>query len=794
MDVSPSEASLSPADGPGDVGRTALIAVALLSVLALCFFGLDMALGKRLLFSNDMQYSDFWHLHYPLKHFYAEALAMGRLAQWCHLLGTGVPLHAVGEAGMLYPPNLVLFGFLPLPVATNLSIIGHIVLAGVLASGLARHLGASRSGALLAGLSFAFSAFFMGHARHLNLSAVAAWMPGILLFMERYWRDRRPLDLCALALIGGLALLAGHPNLAYNHALIAAGYALYLGLRRPPHALGRRREWASRPRFAVAMALAVLLALALSAPQLLPSLQLHRQGPRQGGLSYEYATEFDLHPTYLRTWLQPHAFGRPDRFSTPAPGQIRAGFRGVPGQTNLYWEVVPYLGLLPLLLAGVSVVLGRRRRQVQALVLLALLAVALAMGRHIGIGELLHGWLPGYDLFRFHSRFQLYAVLAVALLGGLGLSDLERRLGQASKRLAQAGAALIIVLTAADLFVHLGDHNSTIEAAAWTERPESLQGLDSEGDGPAPRVLSFDPQQSVFLRGYQRSGGWSRGPVDYEPARQLARDNYNLLFGVAQAEFYLPLYPQRARAVVESMYMSNSATGLTDGLHAGVASLFGVGTVLASERRPLQGLVAKGAFPAADQASLERIRRYKLPSALPRAFLVPSARVVTGRGHDAGFLPAAQMQALLAITSAEFDPRLEVVIDRALGEEAPLSLSAAGQQSAVDQRSTAGPSVGEVQIHSYAAERVLLKVRTPEPAWLFLSDTWYPGWQARIDGARTTLFPANVGGRAVWVPGGEHEVEFLFRSGSLRLGGLLALLASLCLALIAVRFRQVVLD
>gem|GEM_PF-1690512 len=787
MDVSSSNYSAKALSAEGGPGRGALLATLLLSGFGVWFFGVDFALGRRLLFSNDMQYSDFWHLHYPLKHFYAQALSEGRLAQWCHLLGSGVPLHAVGEAGMLYPPNLLLFGLLPLPVATNLSILGHFVLAGVLASSLASQLGASRGGALLAGLTFAFSAFFVGHARHINLSAVAAWMPGILLFMERYWQRRRPLDLCALAVVGGCALLAGHPNLAYNHALVAAGYGLYLSFRSrssdtPLSTFGITPSL----RFLLAMLLAVILALALAAPQLLPSLELHRQGPRQGGLSYEYATEFDLHPSYLRTWLQPHAFGRADRFSADlhSDGSKSSGFRGVPGQTNLYWEVVPYMGLLPLLLAGMAAFAGRRRRPVQALVAMALLSMALAMGRHLGIGEILHGLLPGYDLFRFHPRFQLYAVLAVAVLGGLGLSGVERRLMGRNRVFAGVVTVLLLAVAATDLVANLRDHNSTIEAQAWTEQPESLAAINSDEHGPTQRLLSFDPQQQVFLGGYLRAGGWSRGPVAYEPARQLARDNYNLLFDVAQAEFYLPLYPQRARAMTESLYMTNSATGRADRLHSGLASLFNVGAVLASERQALEGLRPVRSFPAGDRPALERIIQYQLPEVMPRAFLVPAARVVRGESHQKDFLPAEQMEALLAITARDFDPRGAVVIDLVRGEELPVS---SVSTSAVAAR-------GTVKFVSYEAERVVLDVRAAAPAWLFLSDTFYPGWRASIDGQSTTLFSGNLAGRAVWVPAGEHQVEFVFRSGMLRLGVTLALLALLSLAWIATRFRFSVLD
>jgi len=767
---------------------TALLAASGTVVLALLFFGLDFALGRRLLFSHDMQFSDFWHLHYPLKHFYAEGLAEGRLAQWCHLLGTGVPLHAVGEAGMLYPPNLLLFSLLPLPLATNLSILGHFVLAGVLAALFARHLGASRGGALLAGLSFAFSAFFVGHARHMNLSAVAAWIPGLLLLLERYWSNRRSIDLAALSVVGALCLLAGHPQLAYNHALVAAGYALYLSLRAPPQGqVSATTWWGSRPRlrFAVAVLGAAMVALSLGAPQLLPSLELHRQGPRQGGLSYEYASEFDLHPAYLWTYLQPNRFGRPDRFSHDnksadgSPTDVpQSGFRGVPGATNLYWEVVAYPGIVPLLLAACALFGGWRRREIRVLAVLALLSLFLALGRFVGIGALLHQVLPGYDLFRIHPRFLLYVNLALAVLAGLALSSLQARLRVRTAWLAFAAAAVAVLLTVGDLYLQLGSHNSTIDAAAWSEQPESLTVIAAAENSVAQRsrLLSFDPEQKVFLRGYLSSQGWSAGHERYEPARNLARDNYNLLFDVPQVEFYLPLYPQRARALTESLYLTNRKTGRADQLHRPLAALFNVGYVLASERGAPSGLPQVRRFPAADKAAVEPILLHRVPGVLPRAFLVGSARIASGAAASADFLPAEQMEALLAVTGRDFNPLRQLVIDRRAGEESPPT------------GLVAEPVTGTVKVLRHEAERMELAVSADRDCWLFVSDTWYPGWQATLDGQPTPIFPANVAGRAVRIPAGEHSVVFHFRSGSLRMGAALALLALLALAVFVVRF------
>jgi len=750
------------------------LALAVLVPAAVLFYGRDFALGRRLLASHDLVYSDFWHFYLPLKAFYAEELQAGRLATWCSLLGTGVPLHAVGEVGMLYPPNLLLYRFLPLPLAVNLSVLGHSVLAGVLAALYAREVGASRAGALLAGLAFGFSGYFVTHARHLSLVAAGAWLPGILWALERCARSIRARDVAVLAVMAAMPFLAGHPQLAYNHALLAGAYAVVL--------LARSR----RPRaLSIALLGALSLSLLLASPQILPTLELHAEGPRSGGLDRDFATEFDLHPSYLRTFVQPEAFGDPGRF------QDGAGFVGVPGAVHLFWESVYYVGLLPLLFALVAVGLGWRRRQpktpvepawagpVQRLTLLLVVGLLLALGRHIGIDGLLHDFVPGYDLFRFHSRFLLGSALALAVLGGLGLTFLEGRLAARFPAACRLVAIGIVTLTFLDLSVVLSGHNGTVDAERWLSPPSTLAAIDQlEPIRAEPfRVLSFDPDQRSFLRAYQRASGWHGDPAPYDTAHSLLRDDANVLFGLAQAEFYLPLYPQRTRAATEALYLYNSQTGRSDRVSERIARLLNVRYVLAPEGTPPGPLKRLGRFWGQDGGERsEAVDLYGLPNALPRAFLVPRARTVRKPQADgAAFLPPAQMAALEAITDPGFDPLRELVIDRLPGEPDVVSGSAAD------------PLSGTVRWLERRPHLLRLEVVADRDGWLFVSESPYPGWEATVDGEKTPLFPANLSGRAIAVSAGRHEVVFRYRQGGLLPGFGLMAVGLLVLALLAMR-------
>ncbi len=57
--------------------------------------------------------------------------------------------------------------------------------------------------------------------------------------------------------------------------------------------------------------------------------------------------------------------------------------------------------------------------------------------------------------------------------------------------------------------------------------------------------------------------------------------------------------------------------------------------------------------------------------------------------------------------------------------------------------------------------QVVLEVETQAPGYLVLSDIWYPGWTAEIDGQPASVVPANYAFRAVALPvPGQHRVTF----------------------------------
>jgi hypothetical protein len=159
-------------------------------------------------------------------------------------------------------------------------------------------------------------------------------------------------------------------------------------------------------------------------------------------------------------------------------------------------------------------------------------------------------------------------------------------------------------------------------------------------------------------------------------------------------------------------------------------------------RTPIEGLQTVYQDP--------QIRIDELPDTWPRAWLV----------HRYAVRPASEVLALLP----QFNYR-----KMALFEEDP--------GCAVE-----APSAPEAmpEFVRYEPSGIDIKLQAAAPALLVLSDLFYPGWEATVDGRPAEILRANYVMRAVAIPEGAHEVRFLYRPASFRAG--VAASAAGCLA------------
>ncbi|VAW42154.1 hypothetical protein MNBD_CHLOROFLEXI01-3056, partial [hydrothermal vent metagenome] len=152
-----------------------------------------------------------------------------------------------------------------------------------------------------------------------------------------------------------------------------------------------------------------------------------------------------------------------------------------------------------------------------------------------------------------------------------------------------------------------------------------------------------------------------------------------------------------------------------------------------------------------------------------RAFIVPQAQIV-----------ANEEEALTAVANNQ-DRLREIVFLELEGQPMPPLL-----QTAVSPDT-------QVIVKSYEINQIELAVDLDEPGFLVLSDTYYSGWKARIDGAETPLYRANSLLRAIYVPAGSHTITFSFMPLDFVAGGIISLTTlAFCLLglLLALRMKR----
>jgi hypothetical protein len=140
-------------------------------------------------------------------------------------------------------------------------------------------------------------------------------------------------------------------------------------------------------------------------------------------------------------------------------------------------------------------------------------------------------------------------------------------------------------------------------------------------------------------------------------------------------------------------------------------------------------------------------------------------------------------EARQTMLSGEIDFDLQVVI------ETPDVETATGL-SCASPPETAPTALQEISLITQEADpnRLEVDLKAPGAGWLVLSDVWYPGWRAWVDGRPVQILRANFLFRAIRVEPGDRQVIFTFQPFSFWLGLGLSLFSAVALAALAVWF------
>jgi hypothetical protein len=150
-------------------------------------------------------------------------------------------------------------------------------------------------------------------------------------------------------------------------------------------------------------------------------------------------------------------------------------------------------------------------------------------------------------------------------------------------------------------------------------------------------------------------------------------------------------------------------------------------------------------------AETANLKIYERPNPLPRAFIVHDVKITP---DDVGALASLHADGFEVSRTVTLPASPQCALS-------PASLSAEESAQVVGE----SPNHLELATHSDSA------------GLLVLSEMYYPGWQASVDGQPAQVLRADVALRAVCLPAGSHTVRFDFRPRDLAIGAIISCLA-----------------
>lgn len=755
---------------------TNLIALLVLSILLTIFF-FPVAIQQKTFITTGLIQSDLMNYNFPLKAAYGQALKKGKLLLWSDKISNGYPVFAEGQTGELYPFNLLFFKFLLPLQAYNYSLLLRYLLAAFWTYLFVRQVfRLSLPSGLLAGLTYSLSGFFMAHLVHPAMIQVASYLPLNFLLVEKILltKKQKLASILGLALVFSLQALAGHHELLY-FTLVTLG--LYLLIR--SFQIRKKRFLPFCLGASAQVLLAGLLALGLTAVQILPTLELIEHSTRKEGLPYRVATFYLFPLSHLLTFFQPQ------RFEFSETVDYTSQF---PDAINL-WETYAYLGLIPLFLAGTAAVLkitnllkkNKKRNQIPAFsplvltfLILFVFSLLLALGRSTPVFKLLWLTIPGMKLFKYPTRFLVFTEFSLAVLAAVGFQSLIQLINLRIPNKRQSFKnnsllmiqSLVLLVVFLDLFLINRPINPTTDPENWFQPPAAgLYLNDHLGDyrfhSPGANFFDYSLTENLGVQ------------LDL---KNLLPANFNLLFNLKSNDvlsgLLLSRHTQLNREVpeIKLSFDRKAQKAISTPVWIRVLSLQAVNYLLypipidhpdliLEKTIPLKNNLNFNLYVAGkdgyqhERVPTKEIRIYKNKQSFPRVYIVPQFRVTTEK--DKEILPL--------LSTSEINFQSQVLLEEQPSFE---TNSKKLKKETVEARA---------EITEAADDRVVINTQSQQPGFLVLADTFYPGWKAFIDDRPTKIYRANFAFRAIVLPPGDHQVVFAYQPVSFKIGALITL-------------------
>jgi membrane protein YfhO len=720
------------------------------------------ALGGQFLVNPN---SDQYMAGYAFRELAATTLkTSGQIPQWNPYLYAGLPYVAAMHGDIFYP-TLLLRWLLPVDVAMTWGFIVHVFLAGVFSFAFLRAWGFSFFPSLIGGAAYMLGGNVAGLVSpgHDGKLFVSAMLPLALLLILRLVRDGRLWAVGAFALVVGLAVLSPHPQLLQYMLLACGAFALFVGLTDTGHGVLSRRLVARRLLLALA---AIVVGGLIGAVQYYPVMGYVGWSPRAGGAGWEHAISYSMPPEELINTFLPQFSGMLEQYW---------------GRNSIHLHS-EYIGATVIVIATLAfgrAVTGPTRRWVWFWTGALGLSLIWALGGFTPFYHIIYAIVPGTKFFRAPSTMLYVVQFSSAMLATVGADRLLR--GEASLRraliwlgvaglvaiLATAGGLTNLAATIAQPFGRADlvyNNTAALAGGAWRSfgavallvaivLAGSREMLTGARLAWALLVLvavdlwSIERSYWMFSRPAREIFA-SNPAVEYlkklpEPGRVLALP----LADLGQRDTYLRTANLMVHRVRDALGYHGNEIGRYQQLYQANGALANPNFWQLANVQYWLTNAPEMPFPGTQRvlgpvtdASGTPLYLFKLGAENPYAWVAPAILKAPDEQVFATILDPRFNVASLAL----FDPSSSVAGQKVTAQPAPLAIKAHATR--------------------YEPGRVSIELDAPAPAGsaLVVSETYYPGWRATVDGKAATVDRADYAFMGVPLSAGARRIDLEF--------------------------------
>lgn len=681
---------------------------------------------------------------------------------------------SVGYATHLLPWRLLVYMIFPLPISIGWEIVTHLIFAGIGTFLYCRIIGLNRFSSFLAAIFFILSSevITLINAGHVGKINTIAWTPWVFLALEKALIEKRPFYFILTGGALALQFLEMHWQIAFYTCLAVGFYFIF----RIISIYLQNKNIKEGGKLTVYAILMVVIFFTASSISFLPVYSWSKTTERAGGMKTEDGMSWSMPPEETLTYIIPGFFGLSRQESGYDPGYIDIHYWG----RMIFTQTNDYMGILPLVLA-VAGIMYRRDWYTRFFMFLTAFSLVVALGKYTPIYTFMYNYLPGFSTFRVPKMILFLFAFALSVMAGFGLQWLffdedENKAGRIKTMLyflvAVLGITAIITLYA---YIEreglIQAYKSQLSVAfRWAQPPDiaykrfmniiwgSVSFMIMLGISITFLWLNLKQKVSktwliLFASLFFIVDVWmvnGRFIVTVPPpqieknevVRFLEKDKelFRLTPLAGEDSFFYSHY----KIPVISSYLAVSEKDFAEfrnrvDLSNRLLDLMNVKYITLPKNDignpPLGGfLMDKYQVVFNEDPNAVVLMNMK---ALPRVY--PVHQVILEKDKELIFN---------ILNHPRFNPwEMAVVEENPPAKLPPPSISS---------------SASKVQLLRYFNDKIDVQADMAENGFLVLSEKYYPGWKAYVDGMETKIYKTNYIMRGVYLPKGPHKVEFIF--------------------------------